>query len=234
MAPTHNPNNNYSNFYSTTSTAWENQWSYPSTSSTGSSDMSSDMSAYWSSYDPDHWPTFQPAYHQPQEVATNAYYNPADFNMAVPPPIMGVQQNQPQVQSFPDFIAMIKQQQLQQHQQQQQQQQAVGLVQVEKAAEGVVDAEQLKQELNFLESRKKLEEDEKRKAVEAKQKEETKKKAEAMRKEEEQWVTSATYQLPIFSPVDLGEQPWLSDNYRKSRLFFKITKFDSIAFYENK
>ena len=73
-----------------------------------------------------------------------------------------------------------------------------------------------------------------RKVVEAKQKEETKKKAEAMRAEEEQWVTSATYQLPIFSPVDLGDQPWLSDNYRKSRFFFKITKFDLIAFYETK
>ena len=202
MAPTYQATS-YSNIYSNQSSHWSNDWSYQSSSNASSSDMSN----YWSSYDPDYWPTFQPAYQQ-TTTTTNPYFS-SDLNMSLP----GLMDTQ---QSLPDFIALMSQQQ-------QQQQADFGQSQgcVDNIVEGVVDPDQLREELAFLARRKErqdllLKKDERKKLDKMAKERERQKKVE----EEKERLVSSSFQLPMFDAnwqLTVGKKPWLSDNYLNSR-----------------
>ena len=201
MAPTHQ-STNYSSLYSNQSNHWSNDWSYQSTSNASTDQLSN----FWPSYDSDYWPTFQPGF---QSAATNPYFS-SDLSMSLP--TLGSQQ------SLPDFIALMRQQaEFEQEVEEEQ-----GFV------EGVVDTDQLREELTFLARRKErqdllVKQDERKKGVVTEEEREKKRAdVEAMREEEKEWLASSSFQLPMFTPVDLGGQPWLSDNYLNSRLFFLL------------
>ena len=100
---------------------------------------------------------------------------------------------------------------------------------VDRRVEGVVDTEQLREELTFLARRKErqdllVKKDERKKGMMVTEEERQRKAAEveAMRSEEQEWLTSSSFQLPMFNAnwqFTLGRQPWLSDNYLNSRFF---------------
>lgn len=216
MAPTHQATN-YSNIYSNQSTHWSNDWSYQSSSNASSSEMSN----YWSSYDSDYWPTFQPSYQQPASTTTTNPYFTSSLSMSLPG--LGSQQ------TLPDFIALMRQQ-AEFEQEVEEEQKNVDRV------EGVVDSEQLREELTFLARRKErqdllVKEDERKMVTE----EERQKKV-AMREEEQEWLASSSFQLPMFNAnwqLTLGNQPWLSDNYLNSRFFQKNVDIDMNNFSPN-
>ena len=209
MAPTHQATN-YTNIYPNQSTHWSNDWSYQSSSNASSTDMSN----YWSSYDSDYWPTFQPSYQPTTTTNTNPYFS-SGLSMSLPS--LGSQQ------TLPDFISLMRQQQAGFEQEVEEEENIDS-----RRVEGVVDTEQLREELTFLARRKErqdlllVKKDERKKGMMVTEEERQRKVAEveAMRSEEQEWLTSSSFQLPMFNAnwqFTLGRQPWLSDNYLNSR-----------------